>query len=66
MWDDPSQTLTLTGTINQINANIGCATFSCPQIWIDAPGTVTVNIELDDDTYSQTVVSTGTYNINAS
>ena len=60
-WDDPSQTLTLVGTINQINSDLN--SFS---IYIDTAGTVTVSVELDDDTLGRVNADTGTYNISAS
>ena len=60
-WDGPSQTLTLTGTLAQINSDL--SSFS---IFIDTAGTVTVNGELDENTLSKTVVSTDSYTITAS
>lgn len=59
-----SNTLTLEGTLAQINANIGCSVGGCPEILINTSGSYVVTGTLDDLTLSQNAVSVASFTIN--
>lgn len=61
-----SNTLTLTGTLTQINNNLGCMTGGCPEILINNGGVITVTGTLDDLSLGQNAVSTASFTITTS